>query len=44
MKPISVRKAPHAAPMTGYDFHLEALAELDEIWEYIAIVSTLLTG
>jgi plasmid stabilization system protein ParE len=25
--------------MTGYDFHPEALADLDEIWEYIALDS-----
>jgi len=23
--------------MTGYDFHPEALRDLDEIWEYIAL-------
>jgi plasmid stabilization system protein ParE len=25
--------------MTGYDFHPEALADLNEIWEYIALDS-----
>ena len=25
--------------MTGFDFHPEALADLDEIWEYIALDS-----
>src|SRR5580693_5009378 len=38
LKPTSATRAPLPAVrfMTGYEFHPDALADLDEIWEYQA--------